>query len=248
MDTSVLLDDRIRQFPCEGVCYAAIAGSHSYGLATAESDIDVRGIFCWTLDEAIQLYPPSDTISRTSTDLDFSFWEIGKALRLLCNNNGNLIELLHNPLCVFDSEIGAQMKELSTLAISAKLADYYRGYSFSQRKRAVVARGGKALVYAYREIYAGICLLETGRIVFDFFNLIDYMSERGFYSELLAWAMGNRKAEVDEIARREYERELDRLDELIDKAREGTRLPQHPPPELEERANALLYNCRTWSL
>lgn len=71
-----------------------ISGSRAYGLATANSDTDIKGVFVWpkeayyALDYVAQISNPSN---------DIVYYELGRFIELLSLNNPNILELLNTP-------------------------------------------------------------------------------------------------------------------------------------------------------
>ncbi len=153
--------------------YLAISGSHMWGLARPDSDLDIRGVYIDPLEKVLSLHPGRDTIEALGIlgkDIDIQMYELGKALGMLNKHNGNLVELMMSPTCFYDSGT-VDWRMLVNKFITKKLAGYYLGYYSSQRKRAAVNRGGKALLYTYKTVLTGIMLMRTGRVILDFREL-----------------------------------------------------------------------------
>jgi predicted nucleotidyltransferase len=82
------------------ILYACESGSRAWGFASADSDYDVRFIYVrrpsWYLSIELELRP--STIERPITGLlDFSGWDLRKALQLLRKSNPPLLEWLRSP-------------------------------------------------------------------------------------------------------------------------------------------------------
>jgi len=220
-----------------------VTGSHSWNLARPDSDIDVRGVYAWHTRRALSLYPGKDNIEGNG-DVDFQAYELAKALRMLCAANGNVVEMLHNPLVVHKSAWGERLQTLAPHCVTKRLAGYYEGYATSQRKRAMHNRGGKALIYTYREAYSGLMVMAEGRIVFDFIELRPLAEARWFRSDVLAWAMENRYTPTPEHIMDAFNAEWEELTVLLQRERDASALPDSEPAAFRNVCNDLLYDCR----
>jgi hypothetical protein len=69
----------------------SLAGSHSYGTSTPESDIDVRGIFC---ADRVNICTPFYTIrEQTISSLeDAKVYELANYMSLYTQGNPNILE------------------------------------------------------------------------------------------------------------------------------------------------------------
>ena len=224
--------------------FVAVAGSHSRGLATEDSDIDLRGVYGRPTRQILSLHPGRETWQGTLGLIDWQLYEVAKTLRMLCSANGNIIQMFHNPLTVRYSEWGYQMKRLAKLCLTKRLANYFLGYATSQRKRAAKNRGGKALVYTYREIYCGIYLMSEGKIIFDFNELRESVEPRWFKSAVLPWALDYRHTPMPLNIEAEFEEEWQELQKIMLKEVGVSSLPEREPADFEEQCNDLLIRYR----
>jgi predicted nucleotidyltransferase len=115
--------------------FECLAGSHSYGTASAHSDIDKRGI-C--------IAPPEVTLSRFKNmeqyedpTCDRVIYEIGKFFDLAAQCNPNIIELLYTPpenilMCAPEFHL---VRQHGHLFLSRKAKHTFSGYAMSQLKR-----------------------------------------------------------------------------------------------------------------
>ncbi len=76
------------------ILFEAISGSQAYGLATPESDTDIKGVF-YLPKEMFYANQFIDQVSNDSNDI--VYYEIGKYIELLVKNNPNILELLCTP-------------------------------------------------------------------------------------------------------------------------------------------------------
>lgn len=116
--------------------FETIAGSHAYGLATLESDTDIRGVFCLPADAFISLQHPPKQVADERNDV--VFYELRQYLALAADCNPNIIELLWSPAdCVrFRHHLMDRILERRSDFISKKAYHTFSGYAYSQIKRA----------------------------------------------------------------------------------------------------------------
>jgi hypothetical protein len=111
----------------------SISGSRSFGLATENSDTDIRGVYYLPKEEFFGLnYLPQ--ISNETNDI--SYYEIGRFVELLQKNNPNILEILASPEdCI--QQKNPLMDLLKPEDFLSKLCkDTFAGYAISQIKKA----------------------------------------------------------------------------------------------------------------
>jgi len=113
-----------------------ISGSHAYGIATPESDVDTRGIFRVHPEDFMSLVRPPKQV--TDNEDDTTFWELRRYFELAAECNPNIIELLFTPEdCInFISPAGRKLLDNRNLFISKRAYHTFSGYAHSQIKRA----------------------------------------------------------------------------------------------------------------
>lgn len=166
---------------CE-LLFLVVSGSHAWGLERADSDIDLRGIYQDSTKNVLKLHSGSDTVEFTEGNYDVQLYEVKKFLNLLCKHNGNMVNLLLLPT-PWRSVAYVSWSVLATKFLTRKLRFYYRGYAESQRKRAMSQRGGKALIYTYREMFSGLYTMHYGMMEHDFMKLWREAQSRGWYGK-----------------------------------------------------------------
>ena len=194
LDTGFLcreMDKQVR-YP---VLLAGVTGAHQFGLATEDSDIDIRGIYVKPTEDILSLRPGRDTIENLGT-VDIQFYEAAKAFHMLLSHNGNMVQFLLSPTVFYVTWGGEQLRKIATRYVTKQLATYYVGYATSQRKRAAQNRGGKALIYTYYEIFGGIHVMREGKIEYNYYRLRDYMANGIFQSALLPVVFARPKWQV----------------------------------------------------
>ncbi|MGK6341811.1 DNA polymerase beta superfamily protein [Chryseobacterium sp. DT-3] len=110
-----------------------ISGSRSFGLATENSDTDIRGVYYLPKEEFYGLnYIPQ--ISNETNDI--TYYEIRRFVELLQKNNPNILEVLASPEdCILQKH--PLMDLLRPEYFLSKLCkDTFAGYAISQIKKA----------------------------------------------------------------------------------------------------------------
>lgn len=204
--------------------YLALSGSHLWGLNRPDSDIDLKGIYQDPTDKVLSLHKGKDTVEFTDGIYDVQLYEIEKFLRMLCKHNGNMVNLLWtpNPISVtFLPWVG-----LARSFLTKRLRHYYRGYAEAQRKRAMSQRGGKALIYAYREIFSGLYTMYYRKVEYNFMNLWNTaLSNKWYKGGLLQRYFPNPKQEVTDEGWHQFYSEWEDLCQVLDYETDHSELP-----------------------
>ena len=81
------------------ILYCAEAGSRAWGVASPDSDYDVRFIYLRPLEYYLRLDKTRDVIEwQLDETLDINGWDLQKALRLLHASNATLCEWNRSPI------------------------------------------------------------------------------------------------------------------------------------------------------
>ena len=115
------------------ILFEAISGSRSFGLATENSDTDIRGVYYLPKEDFFGLnYIPQ--ISNETNDI--TYYEIGRLVELLQKNNPNILEILTSPEDCIQHK-NPLMGLLRPEDFLSKLCkDTFAGYAISQIKKA----------------------------------------------------------------------------------------------------------------
>ena len=141
------------------VLYAAESGSRAWGMASADSDYDVRFIYARPRDWYLCIDPDSkpDTLDEgiTATEdgvLDCSGWDVRKALRLLARSNAALLEWLRSPIVYRSAGSFAQEAEeaASQIVSLTALWHHYRHLRDGSMERFTQRQTAKVWLYALR--------------------------------------------------------------------------------------------------
>jgi uncharacterized protein len=113
--------------------FEVITGSRSYGLDTAASDADIRGVFI--LPKSI--FYSLEYIPQVSNDSnDIVYYELRRFMELLAKNNPNILEMLGVPKrCVLYED--KLMRRLSPQMFLSKLCEKtFANYAYTQIRKA----------------------------------------------------------------------------------------------------------------
>ena len=158
--------------------FEAITGSKAYGLDTAKSDTDIRGVFVLPKEVFYSLeYIPQ--ASNESNDI--VYYELKRFMELLSKNNPNIIELLNVPdnCILYKHELMSRVKP--ELFLSKLCEQTFANYAYTQIKKAYGLEK-KILnpVDAERKSVLDFCYVYTGK---DPIGLEKFLSENGCEQE-----------------------------------------------------------------
>lgn len=114
-----------------------VAGSHLYGLNTPSSDLDERGVYLESLEDALNINGRQNT-ELADDKQNIKYYSLGKFLKLAAECNPNIIELLYLPedAILFKSPLYDELVEHREWFLSKKAAHTFKGYAYSQIQRA----------------------------------------------------------------------------------------------------------------
>lgn len=211
------------------VIYRCIVGSRAYGLDTAASDVDRRGIFLppaemhWSLGGV-----PAQLESKETEEC---YWELGKFLLLALKANPNILECLYTPLTELVTPLAAELLARRSIFLSTLVYQTYNGYVMSQfRKLEQDLRNSgrikwKHAMHLLRLLLSGITILREGYVPVR----VEEHRERllAVRAGLVSW---------DEVDRWRLQLHRD-----FDAALSTTALPERPD---YEQANSFLIEAR----
>jgi uncharacterized protein len=200
------------------VLYRCRVGSHAFGLATDDSDDDIRGIYLPPARLHWSLFKLPEQLDFAEDGKDEVYWELEKFLKLALKANPNVLETLWTPLVLHADDLAQRLRGMRKAFLSRHLYKTYSGYVLSQFRRmanAFTTTGAykaKHAMHLVRLLHSGIEALRTGQI------RIDVAEHR---AELLAirsgaWSFEEAKAKALE------------LDREFQEAYRETRLPEQP--------------------
>jgi predicted nucleotidyltransferase len=217
----------------ERVIYRCIVGSRAYGLDTADSDTDRRGIYLPPAELHWSLYGVPEQLENEATQE--AYWEIQKFIILALKANPNVLECLYSPLVETKTTLADELLQMRTIFLSRLVYQTYNGYVMSQFKKmqADLRNQGqvkwKHVMHLIRLLLSGIVVLREGYVPVR----VDQHRE-----QLLAIRRG-------EIPWLEVEKWRLSLHREFEAACEQTKLADRPD---YERANAFLIKARQTAL
>src|SRR5262245_15539379 len=168
-DQLALTDEDLRPW----IIYRCQVGSRAFGLAGADSDDDLRGVYLPPARLHWSLYKLPEQLEFAGEGHDEVYWELEKFLKLALKANPNVLEVLWTPQVLHADEVGGRLRELRGAFLSRHLYKPYSGYALSQFRRMANAfeRTGaykpKHAMHLVRLLYSGIEALRTGQIRVD---------------------------------------------------------------------------------
>lgn len=110
--------ERLRQIEFENnitILYACESGSRAWGFPSADSDYDIRFIYVHPKDWYLTIQDKRDVLEfPIEENLDFSGWDIRKALELFHRSNPPLLEWLGSPIVYWEkTDFAERLCELS---------------------------------------------------------------------------------------------------------------------------------------
>lgn len=78
------------------IVFALESGSREWGMASKDSDFDVRGVFCYPPQRYYDLLPYAEDLNIIKGDIDVHLMELRKFMRLLLNSNPTCIEWIQS--------------------------------------------------------------------------------------------------------------------------------------------------------
>ena len=212
--------------------FATVSGSHLYGFASPDSDVDLRGAFLLPLRDVLGLHPSDETITvaeKGRIDLDWVAHDVRKFARLLTSHNGYVLEQLFSPLVVVSTPAFEELRELGRGCVTRPTVRHYLGFARGRRKRLhEPAPTVKHLLYAYRVLLTGIHLMRTGEVVANLGILDEIFPLEGTSALVERKRAGAEAMRLEEAEVAEHDRRLDALEATLHEAHEKSTLPEEP--------------------
>ena len=183
------------------ILLAVESGSRAWGLASPDSDYDVRAVFVRPEDAYLAVSPPSEDIDFIDGDFDLSAWDLRKFLRLLRKSNATPGEWLQSPVRYAGSDSAyAKLETLCRQHFHPRaMLNHYRGLAkgawagFSDSGEGRL----KKFFYVLRPLLAARWIAERGTLPpMTFAALLPMLTEKDVRAAVDALVL--RKREVDE--------------------------------------------------
>lgn len=156
------------------IIFEAISGSRAYGLATATSDTDIRGVYILPKAQFYGLHYIGQINNETN---DIVYYELRKFIELLAKNNPNMMELLNMPeeCILYQHPLFKTIKQ--EMFLSKLCKDTFANYAYTQIKK---ARGlNKKIVNPVEKERKGVldfCYVRTEK---QSLGLFDFLGQKG---------------------------------------------------------------------
>ncbi|MFH8369748.1 DNA polymerase beta superfamily protein [Streptomyces sp. NPDC018031] len=150
---------------------SVVVGSRAFGLATAASDVDRRGVYVAPTEDFWRIGKPPTHLDGPLPE-QFS-WEVERFCALALSANPNLLEVLHSPLVERVTPLGRELRELSPAFLSRRAHQTYARYAQSRFAKAQARRADageprwKHVMHLLRLLISGAELLESGTVRTD---------------------------------------------------------------------------------
>lgn len=128
--------ERLLDHSDSSLLFECISGSHAYGTATPESDLDLRGVYAVPPSEYMGLQTPVNQVADARNDI--VFYSLRRLIELLSSANPNVLELLYMPEdCVrWRSSAFEPLLVHRQEFISQQCVQTHVGYALTQIKKA----------------------------------------------------------------------------------------------------------------
>lgn len=130
-DEQLELEKILQQPTFQRLNYAFIAltGSKAHGLANADSDTDLRGVFLAEPSDFLGIFKPPEQVEDKTNDV--VIYELAKFVRLASKANPSILEAFYSPK-LLTSGIGDALIASRELFLSQQARKSYLGYSYQQ--------------------------------------------------------------------------------------------------------------------
>lgn len=116
--------------------YVTRHGSHAYGLNTAQSDLDIKGVLIGPESHYLGYLNRVEQIEERDPN-DLVIYEFTKFMKLAADCNPNIIEVLHTDEkdILYSNGFGEELRTMRNMFLSQKAKHTFSGYAMAQLKR-----------------------------------------------------------------------------------------------------------------
>jgi predicted nucleotidyltransferase len=115
------------------ILYRCVVGSRAYGLDTAASDTDLRGIYQAPAELQWSLFGAPEQFEDSAAQA--CYWELQKFLVMALKANPNILECLYSPLVEKVTPLAEELLALRSGFLSQMIFQTFNGYAMSQFKK-----------------------------------------------------------------------------------------------------------------
>lgn len=162
----------------ENICLLTVGGSHAYGLANENSDIDIRGIAVRTAEDILGMHH-FDGFNQVTENTDIQIYTLDKFVSLALKGNVNVLEILFGDpsnilLC---DGFGRYLLNIKEQFLSNDIYKSLRGNVHSHLKRYEKTGNEKFLRHAARLTAMSYDLCSKGEFIVEVDKMRFYKSE-----------------------------------------------------------------------
>lgn len=177
----------------ENICLLTVGGSHAYGLANENSDIDIRGVAVRTAEDILGMHH-FDGFNQVTENTDIQIYTLDKFVNLALKGNVNVLEILFGDpsnilLC---DGFGRYLLDIKEQFLSNDIYKSLRGTVRSHLKTYSKTGNEKFLRHAARLTAMAYDLFLQGKFIVDVDKMPFYKPE---WQTLHSKAMQNNDVE-----------------------------------------------------
>lgn len=245
------LGEFVSAYPKYKVCFASIAGSHSFGWNTERSDIDIRGAYIVPTEDYFGFDTPPETIEFKAPEYnaEFQMHEIKKFTNLMIQPNMNMLDCIFvdESLIVEEGVYFDKLKDFGLDSLSKQCFAHVQGMVIHMKKHRnkYNMNEPKKNLYIFRELMRGIVLFEKGIIVNNIWDLAEILDEDEITEEVRLLL----DAKIDGRFLTPTDRQIGdfierKLEERLLASKEFSPLAQRPKDDLKKRAEKFILDIR----
>ena len=162
----------------ENICLLTVGGSHAYGLANENSDIDIRGIAVRTAEDILGMHH-FDGFNQVTENTDIQIYTLDKFVNLALKGNVNVLEILFgDPSNVLLCDgFGRYLLDIKEQFLSNDIYKSLRGTIYSHLKTYSKTGNEKFLRHAARLTAMSYDLFLKGEFIVEVDKMPFYKSE-----------------------------------------------------------------------
>ena len=173
-----------RQVMRQPVFFAALTGSHLYGFATSQSDMDIRGAHAIPLVKYVGLQVGDQNIKQvgydfeTATSFDIQSADVSAYFNRILKRNMHIMEEIYAPDVYVPEDMKAFFEELRSIAknyITVNHSAHYLGMAkqLYSRAREEGSLSYKVALHVFRNYFSGIHLMRSKHLECNLIALLD---------------------------------------------------------------------------
>ena len=224
-----------------------LSGAHAYGFPSPDSDLDLKAIHVAPTGDLVGLEVPPPTVDRAEVidgvEIDYTSNELAHALAGILEGNGNFLERVLGRTVPHAGGLLDELRPIVRRTLSRRAHRHYRGFAQNQLRFLEKEPSVKKLLYVLRTTLTGIHLLETGELEADLSRVMGRYDVPDVVTLIERKRAGERIG-LDPALLEEWRPRVLALLSRLDTARDGSVLPEAPPPDAAADLRAWLVEVR----